>query len=51
MDLRHANLLRAVDLTQIQHVPLQHTPPAQPLVLNDAEIAVLFTILLAGRGA
>ena len=44
-------LLRGVDLPQIQHVPLQHAPAAHALVLHHAEVAVLFAILLASGRA
>src|SRR3972149_2706054 len=44
-------LLRGVNLPQIQHMPLQHAPTAHALVLHHAEIAVLLTVLLASAGA
>jgi hypothetical protein len=40
-----------VDLPEIQHVPLHHTPTTHALVLHHAEIAMEFAVLLASRGA
>ena len=44
-------LLRGVDLPQIQHMPLQHASTAYTLVLHHAEVAVLFAVFLASRRA
>ena len=40
-------LLRAVDLAQIQHVPLHHAAASDPRVLDNAPIAMLLAILAA----
>jgi len=37
-------LLRVVDLTQVQHVPLHHAPPGGPRVLDNALVAMLLAI-------
>ena len=44
-------LLRVVDLAQIQHVPLHHAPPGGPRVLDNAPIAMLLAILPANFAA
>jgi hypothetical protein len=44
-------LLRVVDLTQVQHVSLHHAPPGDPRVLDNAPIAVLLAILPANLAA
>ena len=44
-------LLRVVDLAEIQHVPLHHAPAAEPRVLDNAPIAVLLAILPASFAA
>jgi len=36
--------LRRVDFAQIKHVPLQHAPAAQTLMLHHAVVAVFFAI-------
>jgi hypothetical protein len=44
-------LLRVVDLTQVQHVALHHTPAGDPRVLDNAPVAVLLAILPANFAA
>ncbi len=44
-------LLRGVDLAQIQHVPLHDPAAGHTAVLHYAPVAVLLAVLLAGRGA
>jgi hypothetical protein len=39
--------LRVIDLAQVQHLPLHHAPAADPGVLDNAPVAVVFAILLA----
>jgi hypothetical protein len=41
-----SQLLRVVDLAEIQHLPLHHAPAGYTLVLDHAEVAVLLTVLL-----
>src|SRR6202022_489830 len=43
--------LRVVDLAQVQHVPLHHSPAADPRVLDNAPVAVLLAILPANLAA
>jgi hypothetical protein len=45
IDRRHANSCEIVDLAQIQHVPLHHAPAGDPLVLDNAPVAMLLAIL------
>ena len=49
--LAPSQLLRGVDLPQIQHVPLNHPPATYALVLDKAPVAVLLPVLLANRRA
>jgi hypothetical protein len=39
--------LPVVDLAQVQHVPLHHAPAADPGVLDNTPVAVVFAILPA----
>src|SRR6202011_5826179 len=42
-----SQFLSVVDLTQIQHLPLQHAPAGDACVLDNAPIAMLLAILPA----
>jgi len=42
-----SQLLRIVDLAQVQHVPLHHAPARNPRVLDNAPVAMLLAILPA----
>jgi len=41
-------LLRRIDLAQIQDVALHDSPVSQTFVFDDTEVAVLFAVFLAG---
>src|SRR4029077_1082006 len=45
--LAPSQLLRIVDLAQVQQRPLHHTASAYPAILHDAPVTVLFAVLLA----
>jgi hypothetical protein len=44
-------LLRVIDLAQIKHMALDHAPAGHPLVLDNAEIAVLLAVFFPNRMA
>jgi hypothetical protein len=39
-------LLRVIDLAEVEHMPLHYAPVGHALVLDNAEIAVLLAVLL-----
>jgi len=44
-------LLRAVDLAKVQHMPLHHAPAADAPVLDHAPVAMRLAVLVANLGA
>ena len=49
--LAPGSALGIIDLTEVEHLTLDHTPAGHPTVLNHIPVAVLLAVLLSLRAA